>query len=70
MKIFVTHGGVLSTIESIHFGVPMLFIPFSGDQPMNAAYAESRKFGRILTPKDITEENVFNAIEEMLENPE
>jgi glucuronosyltransferase len=32
VKLFITHGGLFGTLESIHRGVPMLFIPFYGDQ--------------------------------------
>ncbi|VVD01989.1 unnamed protein product [Leptidea sinapis] len=35
-KVFITHGGLLSTIEALKYGVPMLIIPVYGDQPGNA----------------------------------
>jgi UDP:flavonoid glycosyltransferase YjiC (YdhE family) len=33
---FVTHNGVASTHEAVLFGVPMLSVPFFGDQPRRA----------------------------------
>ncbi|KAH9895030.1 UDP-Glycosyltransferase/glycogen phosphorylase [Cubamyces lactineus] len=33
---FVTHGGQNSVLESIATGVPQIFWPFEGDQPLNA----------------------------------
>ncbi|XP_050676493.1 UDP-glucosyltransferase 2-like [Leptidea sinapis] len=35
-KVFITHGGLLSTLEALKYGVPMLAIPVFGDQPGNA----------------------------------
>nr|XP_026490706.1 UDP-glucuronosyltransferase 1-10-like [Vanessa tameamea] len=35
-KVFISHAGLLSTLEALHYGVPMLAIPVNGDQPRNA----------------------------------
>lgn len=39
-KLFITHGGLLSTLEAIQAGVPLLAVPVFGDQPGNARRAE------------------------------
>ncbi|CAH2235972.1 jg21914 [Pararge aegeria aegeria] len=36
VKVFITHGGLLSTLESLNFGVPVIAMPVFGDQPTNA----------------------------------
>ncbi|CAI2353511.1 unnamed protein product [Caenorhabditis sp. 36 PRJEB53466] len=36
VKVFVTHGGLGSTMEVAHSGKPALMIPLFGDQPLNA----------------------------------
>ncbi|XP_050359273.1 UDP-glucosyltransferase 2-like [Nymphalis io] len=36
VKVFITHGGLLSTFESLRFGIPIIAIPVFGDQPSNA----------------------------------
>ncbi|XP_048003638.1 UDP-glucosyltransferase 2-like [Leguminivora glycinivorella] len=40
LKLFITHGGLLSTLEAIQAGVPLLAVPVFGDQPGNAVRAE------------------------------
>ncbi|XP_063371240.1 UDP-glycosyltransferase UGT5-like [Cydia amplana] len=39
-KLFITHGGLLSTLEAVQAGVPLLAVPVFGDQPGNAARAQ------------------------------
>ncbi|XP_026735995.1 UDP-glucuronosyltransferase 2B10-like isoform X2 [Trichoplusia ni] len=39
LKFFITHGGLLSSIEAIHFGVPVITIPVYFDQFTNAEKA-------------------------------
>ncbi|XP_041968701.1 UDP-glucosyltransferase 2-like isoform X1 [Aricia agestis] len=39
VKVFITHGGGLSTIESLYYGKPILAVPVFGDQPANAEQA-------------------------------
>ncbi|XP_066253000.1 UDP-glucosyltransferase 2-like [Euwallacea similis] len=70
MKLFITHGGYASTIETVHHGVPIIAIPVFGDHKMNAVYAETKGFGRILPWQEITKEKFSSMIEELLSNPE
>ncbi|XP_041968429.1 UDP-glucosyltransferase 2-like [Aricia agestis] len=68
VKVFITHGGALSTIESLHFGKPILAVPVFGDQPSNAE--QSVHAGRALmvpySPDMVPELSV--ALNEMLSN--
>lgn len=69
VKLFITHGGNLGMIEAVHEGVPLLGIPLFGDQKMNMQRAVTKKYALTLDYRNITEENVFNAMQELLTNP-
>ena len=43
-SLFITHSGQGSTSESIHYGVPMVCIPFFGDRP-SVAYRVCDELG-------------------------
>ena len=34
--VFVTHGGMNSSSEALYYGVPLVVIPVTGDQPFVA----------------------------------
>lgn len=69
MKLFITHGGFLSTTETIYYGKPILGIPFFGDQQMNMQQAQSDGYGLALDYDDLTEETFSRTLNEMLTNP-
>lgn len=71
IKLFITHGGLLSTTETIYHGVPILAIPIFADQPMNAARAVEGGYALQLAYRDpdFTEEKVEQLIHELLNNP-
>ncbi|KAB0795113.1 hypothetical protein PPYR_11952 [Photinus pyralis] len=69
IKLFITHGGYLSTTEAIYHGVPIVGIPVFGDQEMNVATAEIDGYGKGVSYKTLTEESFGNAVNEVLRNP-
>lgn len=68
-KLFISHGGLLSTTETVNFGVPVLALPVFGDQKMNAARISSKGFGRTISFSELTEERLRNDLDELLGNP-
>ncbi|KAL1491843.1 hypothetical protein ABEB36_012378 [Hypothenemus hampei] len=71
IKLFITHGGLLSTTETIYHGVPILAIPVFGDQSANADRAVSSGYALKLkynTP-EFTKENFEKSLNELLHNP-
>ncbi|KAH8406761.1 hypothetical protein KR222_010009, partial [Zaprionus bogoriensis] len=69
VKLFITHGGLLSTIESIHHGKPVLGLPFFYDQFLNVERAKRAGFGLGLDHKEMTSSELRNAIERLLTEP-
>jgi glucuronosyltransferase len=67
--VFLSHGGLLGTIEAVHVGVPMIGIPMYGDQGTNMKMVEAAGMAVILQYHDITKDNVLKAIRTVLDNP-
>ena len=59
MKLFITHGGLLSTEEGLYHKVPMLVMPGFGDQFSNAARAERMGYGRQLLWNNLDQDNLL-----------
>lgn len=68
MKLFITHGGLLSTIETIYHGVPVLALPIGGDQNLNAKQIVNNGFGETISFHDLTEEALTEKINKLLNN--
>ncbi|CAG7719991.1 unnamed protein product [Allacma fusca] len=68
LRLFMTHGGLLSTQEAIYHGSPLLAIPIFGDQNLNAHQAELGGFALTIEILDVTEEDLETKIRELLEN--
>ncbi|GER91731.1 putative UDP-glucosyltransferase YojK [Dictyobacter vulcani] len=61
--IFISHGGMNSTIESIMAGVPVIYIPQIEEQAINAENAEKFGLGIALNPENVTVDQLRDAVE-------
>ncbi|KAH8294627.1 hypothetical protein KR018_000627, partial [Drosophila ironensis] len=62
---FVTHGGMLSTTESIYHGKPVIGLPIFSDQFFNMAHAEQSGYGIMLDFKALNSKDFRGAIEKI-----
>ncbi|PSN48147.1 UDP-glucuronosyltransferase 3A2 [Blattella germanica] len=69
VRLFITHGGLLSTQETFNRGVPIVGIPILGDQRLNMALCENLGCGIKLEFKNITTESILWAVKQVIENP-
>jgi len=69
LKLFITHGGLLSTTEAVHRGVLIVGIPIFGDQPVNMKQVENAGFGKSVDIDKITFESFYSVISEVVNNP-
>jgi glucuronosyltransferase len=67
--VFVGHSGLLSTIEAVYAGVPMVGIPMYGDQFMNIKAILIAKMGVSLDYRDISKDNVLKALRTVMDEP-
>jgi UDP:flavonoid glycosyltransferase YjiC (YdhE family) len=63
------HGGFSTVLTALDFGLPLVVIPLSADQPENARRCEALGVGRAIQPGALTPQLVRNTTKEVLENP-
>ncbi|XP_076049303.1 uncharacterized protein LOC143029976 [Oratosquilla oratoria] len=68
VKVFITHGGLLSTQEAIYHGTPLIALPIFGDQPRNCEMISVKGYGLCLQWKDLTVDVFVSALKEIIEN--
>ncbi|WP_433555267.1 macrolide family glycosyltransferase [Pseudonocardia xinjiangensis] len=67
---FVTHAGMNSTMEAIHYGVPMVAFPRMPEQVVNAARIVELGLGRRLEPDGLTADTLRRAVDEVVRSPD
>lgn len=69
MKLFITQGGLQSLEEALFNYVPVIGMPFYGDQLNNVLKVESKGLGLMIDYKTLKKANFKNAILEIIRNP-
>lgn len=69
VKGFITHGGLLSTHESIWYGVPMVVIPLFSDQHRNSFRIVNSGMGLKINFHSFTTDKLRKTIVEVLHSP-
>ncbi|KAK9878975.1 hypothetical protein WA026_003794 [Henosepilachna vigintioctopunctata] len=70
VKLFITQCGLQSMEEAIFSHIPMIGIPFFGDQKQNGVTMERRGFGIKLDHNTMTKQELKSAIQDVITNPQ
>ncbi|XP_046981628.1 UDP-glucosyltransferase 2-like [Schistocerca americana] len=69
VKVFISHGGMLSTMEAVYHGVPVVGVPFLADQYANLRKNVAKGAAVKLDTLRLTKESVLEGINKILKNP-
>ncbi|MFJ5716006.1 macrolide family glycosyltransferase [Neobacillus sp. NPDC093127] len=68
-KLFITHGGMNSVHEGLYYGVPLIVIPQSADQPVIAEQVANIGAGIQLQMESLTANQLCDAADHVLNQP-
>ncbi len=66
--VFVTHGGMNSSSEALYYGVPLVVIPVTGDQPLVAKRVNEVGAGIRLNRKELTSEMLRESVKKVMDD--
>lgn len=66
LKLFVSHGGMNSVLETMYHGVPMVIMPVFTDQFRNGKNVERRGAGKMILRHTVVNETFFDTINDVL----
>ncbi|XP_033219246.1 UDP-glucuronosyltransferase 2B31-like isoform X1 [Belonocnema kinseyi] len=68
-KVFITHGGLMSTQEALYYGVPMIGIPLFTDQFSNVEIYVRKNMAIRIDYDKINEESLYKSLSLILNDP-
>ena len=69
VKLFISHGGYSSIMESVYHAKPLIVFPIGLDQPLNAQSAESKGYAIRMNFFDFSTEMLVSNIGKLLTDP-
>ncbi|MGX1457604.1 MGT family glycosyltransferase [Bacillus thuringiensis] len=66
--VFVTHGGMNSSSEALYYGVPLVVIPVTGDQPFVAKRLTEVGAGITLNRNELTSELLRETVKKVMDD--
>ncbi|MGU3443006.1 macrolide family glycosyltransferase [Bacillus cereus] len=66
--VFVSHGGMNSSSEALYYGVPLVVVPVTGDQPLVAKRVAEVGAGIRLNRKELTPELLREAVKKVMDD--
>ncbi|KAH8241267.1 hypothetical protein KR032_005718 [Drosophila birchii] len=69
VRLFINHGGLLSVIEAINSGVPVLGLPLFFDQFNNLHRLKQAGMAKVLDSNNLNADTLTSTIQELMENP-
>ncbi|XP_046750926.1 UDP-glycosyltransferase UGT5-like isoform X3 [Diprion similis] len=69
LKLFVTHGGISSMMETVYHAVPIVGIPILGDQNRNLMCAREKGFAEMMDLMEMTEDEIYEKIMKVARDP-
>ncbi|KAJ1520421.1 hypothetical protein ONE63_003553 [Megalurothrips usitatus] len=67
--LFITHGGLMGTLEAVYAGVPMLGIPLVSDQGPNVELYKHRGIAERLDHWALTKDRLLELVNKMIKDP-
>ncbi|XP_049841377.1 UDP-glucosyltransferase 2-like [Schistocerca gregaria] len=69
VRVFLAHGGLLGTFETLYHGVPAVVVPYMLDQALNMHKLVAHGVAVELDPLTLTKEKVLDALNRVLKDP-
>ena len=66
LKLFISNCGAVALIEAVYNKVPVIAFPLVRDQHTNAAFLQSRRYGKVMDIRDFTEQDLTDNINELI----
>ena len=64
-SVFISHGGMNSTMESLYYGVPLVVLPQMAEQAMTATQVQKLGLGVALDGKQVSADDLLHAVQQI-----